>query len=160
MEWNAPDYINQRKKKQEIPDFLKELESNLEDVDLPCVVTDRSGSIVSWHLPNLLDKRLLVIDYPHFVSSKLMLKRKQGELNEATKLLSALMQKIGIDNGSQPKWRNDPSMFIPSTTGDVEHGCLDISPSWFALAHEVRPILTQSSSLTFFVQMYREPKIQ
>lgn len=63
MEWEATDRTkgSKKRRKKKASGSLENLESPFEEIDLPCVITDRSGRIITWNLPNLLDKKLLVI---------------------------------------------------------------------------------------------------
>ena len=62
MEWDAQS-IMRTPRTEKAKDFSQELESKFEEVDFPCVITDRFGRIITWHLPGLLDKGLVVIIY-------------------------------------------------------------------------------------------------
>lgn len=100
-------------------------------------------------------------NYLSLEKSYIILRRKQGKFNEATKQLLPLMQTIGKPTTSGTSWRTNRDLFVPSKTGDVEPGCLDISPSWFAQGHEVRLWLGTNIWLfsDFFFQTTRDQKI-
>lgn len=71
----------------------------------------------------------------------------QDKYNNATRQLSPMLKTLGRSKTlkelkKDTPWRMDPKLFRPSETGDIEHGCLNYSPSWFAQGHEVRILST------------------
>lgn len=111
------------------------LQDNLRDIDEPCVITDCEGRIITWFLPGVLDKCLLVGSCPSSCTSWSLIDG-QAKLNEGAKQLSSMLEKsIPKKAASKCPWRLQPKSFVVSANGDFVPGCKDFSGSWFAQAH-------------------------
>ena len=111
---------------------------DLGDLVDPAVVIDAHDRILLWHLPGILNGRLVCI-HIHSLTCLFLIACTQHDLETATKLVQRLLCET-IDMPAKPDtiWHRDPKYFkFPTGRGKFEPGSLDLSPGWFQQRKEV-----------------------
>lgn len=106
--------------------------ANFGKINVPAVLVDRHGHVMTWHLPGILTYARVVFTLHWYVFLWALTDRSQDECNNAVKKLNELLYGSVAKTSS---WRQ--AGFRTTLTDVFQCGNLDFAPGWFMQRREV-----------------------